>query len=392
MKKNLFLAAICISLITAPLTVHASSAAVADFSVRLLQQNIEEDQNTLISPFSVLYALSMTANGAKEDTLSQMEEILGMTVDEWNSYLSDYKNSLANEDSSPLTIANSIWFKKDDTLTIELDFLQTNSDYYQAEIFEKELDDASLSEINDWVCKETNGMIEEILKEIPEDAVMYLINALAFDGKWDVPYDENQIHENLFTSENGTEQTAPFMYCTENAYFEDENAIGFLKYYDDEKYAFAALLPNEDCSLKDYIASLNGDKINNFLHSVQSMEVQTGIPQFSVSDDIEMSAALKALGMTDAFLPDKADFSGLGKSSNGNIYIGQVLHKTFLSLDAEGTEAAAATAVEMIEECALVIEEEPKIVYLDRPFLYMIIDCEAEIPLFIGTVTSLESN
>lgn len=99
MKKNLFLTAICISLITAPLTVYASSAAVADFSVRLLQENIEEDKNTLISPFSVLYALSMTANGAEENTLSQMEEVLGMTVDEWNSYLSDYKNSLTNEDS-----------------------------------------------------------------------------------------------------------------------------------------------------------------------------------------------------------------------------------------------------------------------------------------------------
>lgn len=390
MKKKLFITALLFSLSLSPLSVQASPASVTDFSVRLFQQSISDTENTLISPLSVLYALSMTANGAKDHTLAQMEDVLGLEINEWNTYLSNYKDSLTSTDTNQLNIANSIWFNEDESFSTEPDFLRINTDYYNAGIFAEPFDDSTLSKINDWISEETDGMIDSILDEIPEDAVMYLINALAFDGTWEEPYEKSQIHENIFTMEDGTQQLADLMYSEEAMYLEDENATGFLKYYEDKTYAFAALLPNEGISLQDYVSSLTGEALYKLINSAEAATVETATPQFTTSYEVQMNQIFKELGMTDAFDSALADFSGLGTSSNGNIYIGQILHKTYLSLDAQGTEASAATAVEEIAECALDMEDLPKYVYLNRPFMYMIIDCEEGIPLFIGTVLSLE--
>lgn len=386
MKRKHLLAALLLAFSIAPIAVQASPVAVTDFSLRVFQESLSDEENTLISPLSVLYALSMTANGAKDNTLMQMEEVLGLDTTEWNTYLSAYKKTLSSE---TLNIANSIWVNEEERFTVEPDFLQINTEYYDAGIFSEIFDEAALSKINQWVSEETSGKIDRILEEIPEDAVMYLINALAFEGKWEEPYEEAQLHEGIFNLEDGTEQIVDFMYAEENSYLEGENATGFLKYYKDGKYAFAAILPNEGVSLKDYISALDGETLYEMVHSVQDADVKTETPQFVASYEIEMNEMFKELGMTDAFDPALADFSGLGHSDNGNIYIGKILHKTYLSLDAQGTEASGVTAVEMIAECALEIVEEPKYVYLDRPFMYMIMDCEEGIPIFMGTVLNV---
>jgi serpin B len=123
------------------------------------------------------------------------------------------------------------------------------------------------------------------------------------------------------------------------------------------------------------------------LQDAQSIEVKTAIPKFESDYSVEMSDILKSMGMTDAFDGGLADFSGLGKSADGNIFISRVIHKTFITVDEKGTKAGAATAVEM--ETLSAPMEEPKTVYLDRPFVYMLIDCETNLPIFIGTVTDM---
>jgi len=363
------------------------SGTIANFAVKLFQNSASTPENTLVSPLSVLCALAMAANGAKGETLAQMENAFGLSVPELNDYLHSYLASLPTGDKYKVSVADSIWFKDDKSLTINKDFLQTNADYYGASVYKAPFDKGTLKDINAWVSKNTNGMIKNILDKIPEEAVMYLINALAFDAEWENIYKESQVHAGTFTAESGETQNVKMMYGTEDRYLDDGSATGFLKYYADRKYAFAALLPNEGVSVADYVASLTGDRLMSTLKNAQSVEVKTSIPKFESEYTVEMSDILKSMGITDAFDGSLADFTGIGKSTAGNIFISRVLHKTYIAVDEKGTKAGAATVVEMEAGAAPVVE--PKTVYLDRPFVYMLIDCETNLPIFIGATLDI---
>lgn len=363
----------------------SQNADVTDFAIRLFKASNENGKNTLISPLSVLCALAMTANGAEEETLAQMEEVLGMTTDELNLYLYSYMKNLPQGDKYKLSLANSIWFTEDERFTVNQDFLQTNADYYGADIYKAPFDKQTLKDINNWVKQNTDGMIPEILDQIPPEAIMYLVNALAFEAEWSEIYEKHQIKDGEFTKEDGTKQDVKFMYGSEGTYFEDEKATGFMKRYKGGKYAFVAMLPNEGVSVSEYIASLDGESLNALLANPQYATVRTSIPKFETEYKVEMSDILQDMGMTEAFDMYDADFEGLGTSTGGNIYISRVLHKTFISVGEKGTKAGAATIVEM-NDGAAAEPTEPKEVYLDRPFVYMLVDCENNIPFFIGTM------
>lgn len=362
------------------------AVAIADFAVRLFQHRAEEGDNTLISPLSVLSALAMTANGARGNTLSQMEDVFGLTISELNPYLYAYISALPSSDKYKLSLANSIWFRDDERFTVKQDFLQANANWYNAGIYKAPFDDTTLKDINSWVSDKTDGMIEDILDEIPEEAVMYLINALAFDAEWQVVYNESRVRDGVFTKEDGTKQNVELMYSEEQRFLEDTDATGFIKYYADQKYAFAALLPNEGVSVSDYIASLSGEKLHGMLSNARMVEVNAAIPKFEMEYEVQMNEILKEMGMTDAFDPNASDLSGLGSSTRGNLFVSRVLHKTFITVDEKGTKAGAATVVEVSEESAPVEVEE---VYLNRPFVYMLIDCETNLPFFIGTAMDM---
>ncbi len=363
------------------------SESATDFAVRLFKASNKEGENTLISPLSVLVALSMTANGAAENTLVQMENVLGMPVDELNGFIKAYSASLPRGEKYMLNLANSIWL--DNGFPANDEFLQTNTDYYGADIYERPFNNnKTLDEINDWVNQKTEEMIPEILDEIPEDAVMYLINALAFEAEWEEMYGEYSVRENEFTKENGEKQTIQMMYSMESKYISDENAEGFIKYYKDGKYAFAVLKPKEGMSVAEYVETLNGEKLNQTLSDAQSISVNAGLPKFETEYDVEMSDILKAMGMTDAFDKEVADFTGISTLKGKELFIGRVLHKTFISVCEKGTKAGAATVVEVMDECAPMYE---KTIILDSPFVYMLIDCENNIPFFIGTLMSVDS-
>lgn len=363
----------------------SQNADVTDFAIRLFKASEESGKNTLISPLSALCALAMTANGAEEETLAQMGEVLGMTTEELNLYLYSYMQNLPQGEKYKLSLANSIWFTEDERFTVNQDFLQTNADYYGADIYKAPFDKQTLKDINNWVKQNTDEMIPEILDKIPDEAIMYLVNALAFEAEWMEIYEKQQVRDGKFTKEDRTKQDVEFMYGTEGTYLEDENAIGFKKYYKGGKYAFVAMLPNEGVSVSEYIASLNGESLNALLSNPQYGTVYTSIPKFETEYTVEMAEILKGMGMTEAFDMYNADFEGLGTSTAGNIYISRVLHKTFISVGEKGTKAGAATVVEMADGAAAE-PQEPKEVYLDRPFVYMLIDCENNIPFFIGTM------
>ena len=363
----------------------SQNADVTDFAIRLFKASEESGKNTLISPLSVLCALAMTANGAEEETLAQMEEVLGMTTEELNLYLYSYMQNLPQGEKYKLSLANSIWFTEDERFTVNQDFLQTNANYYGADIYKAPFDKQTLKDINNWVKQNTDEMIPEILDQIPAEAIMYLVNALAFEAEWSEIYEKHQVKDGEFTKEDGTKQDVRFMYGSEGTYLEDEKATGFMKRYKGGKYAFVAMLPNEGVSVSEYIASLDGESLNALLSNPQYATVHTSIPKFETEYKVEMSEILKSMGMTEAFDMYNADFEGLGTSTGGNIYISRVLHKTFISVGEKGTKAGAATVVEM-KDGAAAEPTEPKEVYLDRPFVYMLVDCENNIPFFIGTM------
>lgn len=363
------------------------AAEMTDFALRLLRSQEGSEDQPLVSPLSVAYALAMTANGAQGQTLQEMETVLGKPIPELNPYLHSYQASLRDEEPPQLRLADSIWFTKDSHFAVNQDFLQSCADYYQADIYKTEFNEAALRDINNWVDHKTDGMIPEILDQIPENALMYLVNAIAFDARWASPYESYQVRKGIFTAADGTQQRAEFMSSMEHLYLENENAVGVMKYYEGSRFAFAALLPEEGLSLSDYLSQLDGEKLHALLSNPQYKAVDTNVPKFEVEYSTELSEALSNMGMPSAFDPYAADFSALGTTAE-NICISRVLHKTYMQVNETGTKAAASTVIEMTEGAAM-IPEEIKRVCLDRPFLYMILDMETSVPVFIGTLNNV---
>ncbi len=361
-------------------------------AVELFQSSVLEskEENVLISPLSIQLALAMTANGADGNTKAEMEALLGgeISLEDLNEYLYSYVNNLPSAEKYKLQIANSIWFRDDEgRLQVEKNFLQKNADYYGAQAYKAAFDDQTLKDINNWVKDHTDGMIDSILDQIDEDAVMYLINALVFDAEWQHVYDKSDVYKGKFTNINGTEKQVDMMHSEETVYLQDENAIGFMKPYSGSKYNFAVLLPNEGADIYEYIAGLTGESLMETLSTPQLGMVMATLPKFSYEYELTMNDVLKELGMPSAFSGDTADFSKMAHSSRGNIYIGDVLHKTFISVDELGTKAGAVTKVQMNDESAPMSEW---VVTLNRPFVYMIIDNETNLPVFIGTVMDVQ--
>ena len=364
--------------------VEDSAAQMMDFFLNLSRQSAGEG-NMLVSPLSVLAALSMTANGAKGETLTQMEALLGMKTEQLNAWMHSYMESLPDTGESSLKLANSIWFTDDESFTPVEAFLQTNADYYGAGIYQTPFDSTTLIAINNWVSAHTNGMIQNILDEIPADAVMYLVNALAFEALWSAAYEEFQVREDTFTMADGTERTVQLMNSEEAYYLEDDWATGFIKYYKGGDYAFVAMLPNEGITTTEYLHRISGESLYETLANPEEVTVFAAIPKFEMEYSVEMSEVLKSLGMVDAFDADAADFSNLGASAVGNIHISRVLHKTTITVAEQGTKAGAATVVEMRANGALELGAY-KEVTLNCPFVYMLVDCENHLPFFIGTM------
>ena len=362
----------------------------AHFSIELFKETVTDKKNSLISPLSVMLALAMTANGADNETLLQMERVLGndISIENLNEYLYSYVNNLSSDKKSKLNIANSIWFRDNESrLMVEEGFLQQNANYYNADIYKSVFNDQTLQDINSWVNANTDGKIEKILDQINVHTIMYLINAIVFDAEWKTVYDKNSIYKGEFTSIDGNTQTVDFMDSVENTYLDDGKATGFVKPYLGDKYSFVALLPNKDVSIEDYIETLSGDGFLNTIKGAENTAISATLPKFSYDYTIKMNDALIALSMPDSFSPTNADFSKLQKSSSSKIYISEVLHKTFISVDELGTIAGAVTKVDLGE---ISLTKTTELVKLDRPFVYAIIDDATNLPIFIGTVMSLK--
>ena len=364
-------------------------SGMLDFAVRLMQSTLDIDKkNSLVSPLSVIVALGMTANGARNETREEFEKLFGFSVDEANAYLYTLAHSLYNGDGAKVELANSIWFGKDGRIAVHKDFLQVNKSYYDAQAYEEDFfSQKTVDKINKWVSKHTDKMIDKIIESIDPDAVMLLINALVFDALWSKPYENFQCQKGTFNAYDKSKSDATFM-MSEETLIRTKNAIGFRKYYKNG-YEFVAMLPDGD--VFDYVNSLSGKKLGKILSGKQNdygYRAKAYLPKFEYDYDVSLYKALESMGLKKAFSSSEADLSGIGSSTLGNLYIGDVLHKTHIEMTQAGTRAAAVTAVEILAESAA--PKKTVDVKLDRPFVYYIIDSKTNLPLFMGVVTDIK--
>jgi serpin B len=351
--------------------------AVADYAVRLLGSCVSPDENVMVSPVSVVYALAMVANGAEGETLEEFEKMVGIDRYTLNIFLNMYMDKLKSLDGDEITVnmADSIWF--DDDLEVKEAFLLTNAGSLGAEVYQTPFNQDAIKAINGWVEKNTLGMIKKIIDEISEDDMMYIMNAVAAKAKWAEPFKESNTHESEFRTEAGEVKKTDMMHASDDlTYISDGKTVGFIKRYNGGM-SFAALLPEEGTSTKDFIGGLTGGGLVKLLEKTGEESVNIGLPKFKSESTIEMKDILKGLGLKRAFERD----AELGGISDESLYVGDVLHKTFIKVDEQGTEAAAVTGV-MVKASGYT---EPKAVILDRPFVYVIFDDASCTPLFIGT-------
>ena len=358
--------------------------ATADFGFELFRYSLAQGDNALVSPVSVMAALAMATDGADGETLAEMEKVLGMTNEELRKNYGGYVHP-ANS-SEELRFANSLWLRNDGSFQVNKNFVERTLEAYGADVFSEPFDAETKEKINYWISKNTDGEIENMLDEIPPEAVSYIINTVLFEAEWAKPYSESDVRENqLFTAANGEKQTVTMLNSEENYFVRIGKTKGFVKNYKGGEYAFVGLLPDEGVSVEDAAASLSGEEFIGAVKNVEYKPVRVNIPKFSFDCKFELNDTLKSMGMPTAFNSEKADFTNLGVSPKGNIYIGRVMHNTFIRFDENGTKAGAATVVEFDCECAML---DIEYLAFDRPFIYAIVDTSTGMPIFIGAVES----
>ena len=350
------------------------------FTAGLLQQTFT-GSNILLSPLSVADALCLTMEGAAGETLAQMETVLGE-----KETMRSYFSTIRRESGEQLTMADSVWIRNDPTLKVNDNFLAIAAEDYQTEIFSASFDENTREDINTWVEDKTDGEIQNFIDKIYDYDIMYLINTTLFDAKWQDEYEDNEIRDRDFTTVSGETTQVKMMYSDEHTYLENDFCTGLMKYYKDEKYTFAALLPKDDVTIYQLVDRLNAETLDKLLSERISAEVEAGIPVFTGDTKLDLAKILPDMGMPLAF-SSGADFSDMATYDGQSLYIGRVIHQTRIEVnDEQGTKAAAATAVVMVSGEAATSSNSYTVI-LNRPFVYMIVDMEQEIPVFIGVMT-----
>lgn len=377
-----------------PRTLTAEERAIVDgstgFAFALLREvaaTVPADSNVFISPISVSMALGMTMNGTAGETQAQFRRTLGfgdLTLDQANLAYKDLIALLRGIDRGvDFRIANAIWARQG--FPVRPEFLARTSESFGAEAQALDFSSpASLTTINDWVKRSTNGKIEKILDRIPADMVMYLMNAIYFNGNWRSRFDAALTAPAPFTSATGATQQAPAMRQTHGFAFHREPGFRAVDLpYGRGAFTMTVVLPDAGKSLAEVIAGLDAESWRRITAFRDTTEVALQLPKFRLADEHKLNEPLKAMGIVDAFDADVADFSPLSPITG--LEISEVKHKTFVDVHEEGTEAAAVTSVGIRETSAPQTES----FIVNRPFLFVLRERFSGAVLFVGRIGKL---
>lgn len=361
--------------------------SVNGFSFKILNQinTTELNQNVFISPLSISYALGMTLNGASANTYDSIKNTLNfsnLTSDEINQNYKSLMELLTNLDPKVIfKIANSIWHRNE--LPVEKDFVDINKNYFNAQVSGLDFSATNAAQIiNTWVDKNTNGKIKEIVPDpIPRLVVMYLINAIYFKGIWTYQFDPNQTKNENFALPGGSQKTCKMMHISGDfKYFEDEQLQMIDLPYGDKKFSMTIVLPKGNKNIDEFVGGISGIKWNIWIQNLHIKEGDLFLPKYKIEFKKSLNDVLKGMGMKIAFDPERANFTKISKV--GDLHITNVLHKTYIDVNEEGTEAAAVTSVEI----GVTSIRESFVMRVDRPFFFVIRDNHSNSLLFMGKI------
>jgi serpin B len=346
------------------------------------------NMNMFISPTSLAYALAMTyngADGATQQAMAQALHVQGMGIPAVNEAFAALMQATQQADPDvTLTIANALWAREG--LSFAPDFLQRNQQYYHAEVDVLDFDDpGAVATINGWVSKQTHGKIPSIVDELKPETIMVLINAIYFKGGWTEPFDEDETTDLPFTLLDGTTKEVPMMTQFDSyRYYAGEDFQAVSLPYGKERIMMTIFLPSEETTLPAWLQQLDATTWRQWLDNMSEEDGSVRLPRFKLEDDHSLEDTLTHMGMGLAFDCTQADFSRM--YAMPNVCISSVRQKTFVEVNEEGTEAAAATSVEMELTSAMPMPAEPFTMIVDRPFFFAIHDDETGAILFMGMI------
>ncbi len=358
------------------------SSSVSDFSFSIFNILANEEENLFISPYSIHSALGIAYLGAKEETQKEIAKVLHIADINEAKIKTDFlllKQYLENiSDQTEVNIANALFLKE------EIPFLETfksdGKNYFEAEI--DKLPEEGKT-INDWVYQKTNQKIEEIIDSgpIPGNTISYLINAIYFKGLWQEEFDSDKTSKRMF---NGIERKTVDMMENSGNYslLVEDDLVATTLEYKDAKYLFHIIMPEE---LNEFYEEFNYSEFQRIKNNMTKRDIVLKIPKFKLEKNMNLNEVLQSLGIQKAFSSAEADFSGMVNLQrlDENVYIGDVLHSTFIEIDEKGAEAAAVTSVEM-RTISL-----PMPVEFNNPFIFLIENSGTETILFLGQVVDI---
>lgn len=355
--------------------------------LRTLNKTNSGENNIFISPVSIETAFSMLLNGSNGNTYSQLLGAMKLAnfdqtqVNESNQYLAQRLNG--HGDGIKLTIANSIWHRN--TFSVEQDFLDVNKKYYDAQISALDFRSPGASkEINSWVSQKTNSLIKEIVpSDIPNDMVMYLINAIYFKGTWSKQFEKSATQKMKFYLSNNQTVMNDFMYQSgDYSYFEDSDMqVVKLPYGKEKSMSMIIMLPKDTRSVEKLLSSLSSDYFDKYLLQMRVKKGDITIPKFKTEYSTSLISSFIELGAKDVFDSNKADLTKINKQEN--LFVSDALHKSYIDVNEEGTEAAAVTSIG-ISTTSMPVRDDYFEFVADHPFVYAIYDEALKGILFLG--------
>lgn len=360
-----------------------------NFSLELFKtiNTNEGDSNIFISPVSVSFALGMTMNGADRNTYEEMKNTLNfadLDIEKINkSYLTLIDELYNVSEGVEFNLANSIWYS--DKFSLQNEFKNLNENYFKAKMEGLDFNDVenSLDIMNSWVEEQTQGKIKNLINRIYPNDCMFLINAIYFNASWKYQFDETETEESQFYIDNENAVNCDMMNIKSKFHFVKTNDYHALELpYANENYSMLMLMPRSK-NIDDFLNSINRDTIAKIQNKFEYDSINISIPKLELEYEINLNDILIEMGIEEAFDSRSANFSKMFNELQSSIWIDRVKQKSFLKVNEEGTEAAAATAVVM----TLGISDE-KFMNFNIPYLFFIIEKQSNTILFCGKVVN----
>jgi len=358
-----------------------------NFAFDIFQRTSELEDNMFISPFSISTALAMTANGAAGETKETIKTAIylsNMTDEEMNRAYSDLAGFLLHLDGRVvLELANSSWYRED--LTVEEVFRNVLLEYYDAEIRSANFADPATKDIiNGWIEDKTHDKIKNMIDQIPPDVVMYLINAIYFKADWKYQFDETKTKPADFYLENGNTVETDMMYCkgVKIDYFYNNNFFFMMIPYGNGQYTMTVMMPMHETPIQEIINETSVYNFRDFSLAADTATVELYMPKFKLKYKKLLNDVLADMGIA---FGGGADLSNLFVDAL-DLFISRVIHQSFIEINEKGSEAAAATVVE-ISETSVGPGGPPEVVFVDRPFAFFITEKHSNTILFAGKIT-----